>query len=109
MPKRRKDGPPDEPVELTRVGTVEAQILVARLQAAGIAATVSGPGTIGNLVAVQFADGARVMVRREDLDAAEQLLADGGGDESRVPVDDADLLAQAEAAGGDDYDDGARV
>jgi hypothetical protein len=109
MPKRARVGPPDEPVELTRVGSIEAQIVVGRLRAAGIDAVVSGPGSIGNLVAVQFADGVRVMVRRFDLDAAHALLAEAGGDDAPVPVDDAELLAQAEAAGPDDYDDGARL
>ena len=111
MTRRPRSGPPDEPVELVRVGSIEAEILAGRLRDAGIAAGVSGPGTVGNLVAVQFSDGCRVMVRRDELDRAEALLAEfGGTDPSVGSVDDAELAAQAEEAGeGPDFGDGAVV
>lgn len=94
-----------------RVSTIEAEILAGRLRDAGIAAGVSGPGTIGTLVAVQFSDGCRVMVRRDDLERAEALLAEfGGTDADGGAVDDTELAAQAEEAGGEsDFGDGARL
>ena len=93
------------------MGNIEAEILASRLRDAGIAAGVSGPGSIGNLVAVQFSDGCRVMVRRDDLARAEALIAEfGGTDPSVGSVDDGELATQAEEAGGDsDFGDGAIV
>ena len=111
MTMRRKPGPPDEPVELVRVGSIEAEIIASRLRDAGIAAGVSGPGSVGNLVAVQFSDGCRVMVRRDELDRAEALLAEfGGTDPGGGSVDDDELATQAEEAGEQsDFGDGAVI
>jgi hypothetical protein len=110
MPRRRRDGPPDEPVELVALPDTEAQIVAAKLRTEGVDAVVFAAGTAADLVAIQFSHGSRVMVRRDQLDAATALL-DEWGDPGPAgdAVDDAELSAQAVAASDDDRGDGARV
>ena len=111
MARRPRSGPPDDPVELVSLGSTEADLVASRLRAEGIDANVFAVGTTADLVAIQFSHGSRVMVRRDELEAAAALLADWGGPDAPGPgVDDAELGAQAVAAGDDaDFGDGAVV
>ena len=89
----------DDPVELVNVSAVEAEMIAGQLRGAGILAQVNNVGTAGQLLAVQFTEGSRVMVRRADLAAARTTMeAVSGIDEASAPVDESDLAAQAEAA-----------
>ena len=89
----------DDPVELANVSAVEAEMIAGQLRGAGILAQVNNVGTAGQLLAVQFTQGSRVMVRRVDLGAAQRAMEDVSGiDEGSARVDPADLAAQAEAA-----------
>ena len=66
--------PQDDTVELLRTNPIEAEVIVARLRSEGIAAAVFGSegyDAYGPLFA--NADGARVMVRRADLQVAGAL------------------------------------
>jgi Putative prokaryotic signal transducing protein len=98
-------------VEVTRVSAVEAEMVAAQLRGAGIAVAVLGVGTAGDLAAVQFSYGSRVMVNRSDLEAAQVLLADlFDSREPPPPIDDAALAKLAdEAAGFSDPETGAIV
>lgn len=111
MARRPRSGPPDEPIELVSLSATEAEIVASRLRAEGIDAVVFAAGGTADLVAIQFSHGSRVMVRREALEAASALLAEWGGpDAGDAGISDADLTAQATAAGDeDDHGDGARV
>jgi hypothetical protein len=90
-----------DPVELVNVSAVEAELVAARLRDRGIPAGVLAVGTAGELVAVQFTQGSRVMVSRRDLPAARAEVADlfSAGMVTSVVDDDA-VAAQAEAATG---------
>jgi hypothetical protein len=70
--------PDDDVVELTTTNPAEAQVIAARLRSSGIPATVfgGGDGNAGYGAAIDFAEGARVMVRRSDLAAATRLAAE---------------------------------
>ena len=107
MARRRKDGPPDEVVELVGLPDTEAQIVASRLRDEGIDAQVFASGSVADLVAIQFSHGSRVMVRRDAFDAAAALLAQWGAPGARV--DDAELAAQAGASGDAEFGDGAVV
>jgi hypothetical protein len=111
MSRHTRTGPPDEPVELVSLGNTEADLLASRLRAEGVDATVFAAGTTADLVAIQFSHGSRVMVRRDELAAASALLAEWGGPDAPDPgVDDAELGAQAVAAGDEaEFGDGAIV
>ena len=86
-------------VELTRVPAVEAEMVAAQLRGAGIRVAVLGVGTAGELCVVQYSYGSRVMVRREDLEAARTVLSDlFDGAPRATPIDDEALGALAEAA-----------
>jgi len=61
----------DGVVELTRVQPIEAEVIVARLLASGISATLGADSVYPSLT---FADGASVFVPAEDLLRAEALL-----------------------------------
>jgi Putative prokaryotic signal transducing protein len=66
--------PDDDTVELLRTNPIEAEVIVARLQSEGIPAAFFGSegyDSYGPLLA--NADGARVMVRRADLEVATAL------------------------------------
>lgn len=58
-------------VELTRVQPIEAEVLVARLHAAGIAATLGADSVYPSLT---VANGVPVLVAARDIDAAMGLL-----------------------------------
>ena len=65
----------DDTVELLRTNPIEAEVIVARLQSEGIPAAFFGSegyDSYGPLLA--NADGARVMVRRADLEVAAALV-----------------------------------
>jgi hypothetical protein len=111
MARRRVDGPADEPVELVSLSATEAEIVASRLRTEGIDAVVFAAGGTADLVAIQFSHGSRVMVRRDELKAASALLAEWGGpDAGDAGISDAELTAQATAAGDeDDFGSGARV
>ena len=74
--------------------------MAAQLRSAGIEASVLGVGTAGELVAIQYSEGSRVMVRRRDLSAARAAIADLDLSAASADLDDANLAAQAEAATG---------
>jgi hypothetical protein len=65
-------------IELTRVQPIEAEVIAARLRAAGIAATV-GPDSI--YPSLTFANGVPVFVPAEDAPRAEALLEETDEDE----------------------------
>jgi Putative prokaryotic signal transducing protein len=86
-------------VELTRVSATEAEMVAAQLRGAGIRAAVLGVGTAGELSVIQYTYGSRVMVRSDDLEAAQTLLSDlFDGADPAAPIDDATLGALAEAS-----------
>jgi hypothetical protein len=58
-------------VELTRVQPIEAEVIAARLRAAGIPATAGADSVYPSLT---FADGVPVFVPAEDAARAEALL-----------------------------------
>jgi len=97
----------DDPVELGRFGPIEAQSIAALLRSGGIPATLReiSPFTGQAGPALGFAEGSGVLVRRADLDVAEALVrqSDDG------TFTDEDLAAQAEAAAGTDFGNGAVV
>ena len=57
---------------------VEAQLIVGMLEANGIVATISADDAGGQEPQWQLTDGVRVIVADEDLDAAQQLIAESG-------------------------------
>ena len=107
MARQRRDGPPDEPVELVSLPETEAQIVASRLRDEGIDAQVFASGSIGDLVAIQFSHGSRVMVRRDALETAAGFLVAWSGPDAAVS--DADLAAQAGAGAETEFGDGAVV
>jgi hypothetical protein len=69
--------PDDDTVELLRTNPIEAEVIVARLQSEGIPAAVfesEGYDAYGPLFV--NADGARVMVRRADVEVAATLTSE---------------------------------
>jgi hypothetical protein len=65
--------PGDGIVELTRVQPIEAEVIVARLRASGIAATAGADSVYPSLT---FADGVPVFVSVENAPRARALLED---------------------------------
>jgi hypothetical protein len=65
--------PGDSVVELTRVQPIEAEVIVARLQASGIRATVGADSVYPSLT---FADGVPVFVALQDAPRARAVLED---------------------------------
>ena len=102
-------------VELARFGGFKAEVIAAQLRSAGVPAAVFGVGTAGLLSAVQFSEGSRVMVRRIDLSAAQELtralLESEGFNSANEPLSDVELgdLAEAAALNNDLPDNGAVV
>jgi hypothetical protein len=97
--------PADDPVELTRLGAVEAELLAAQLRDAGIPTEVSDVWAGGELVAVRYSEGSRVLVRRADLERGLALLDEFDREPDHgAPIDPDDLAAQAEAAADDQSD-----
>jgi hypothetical protein len=94
-------GSDDDSIEVVRVGAVEAELVSAQLRSAGIQAAVVAVGTAGEQAPIQFSEGSRVMVRRADVRAAREALAElpgVGGPPGEL--DAAVLAAEAEAAAG---------
>lgn len=97
--------PGDDPVELTRLGAVEAELLAAQLRDAGIPTEVSDVWAGGELVAVRYSEGSRVLVRRADLERGLAFLDEfDSKPDHGTPIDADDLAAQAEAAADDPSD-----
>ena len=93
--------PDDDLVQVATTNAVDAELLAAQLRGAGIRAAVFGVGTAGELVAVQLAEGSRVMVRRADRERAEQFLAELGDlPSSTAPISDDELASLAEESEG---------
>src|SRR5882757_7925399 len=63
-------GPDERVVELVRLPVVEADLVAAQLVDAGIRAAVFKVGTAGDLAALQYSEGCRVMVTEADLERA---------------------------------------
>ena len=89
--------PNEKLVEVANVPAVEAKALIAHLRSADIASTVMNVGTAGELSALQYSEGSRVMVRVSDLTSAQQVLHDIFGADA---VDAAELAVLAEQATG---------
>jgi hypothetical protein len=64
--------------EITRVQPIEAEVIAARLRAAGIPATVGADSVYPSLT---FASGVPVLVPAGDAARAEALLAEGQDEE----------------------------
>jgi hypothetical protein len=94
----RPDDPHDDLVEAARVPFGRGGLVVAALQSAGIAAFEFDNATFAHPVAI--VQGSRIMVRRDDLAAAEGIVADVFSEAAMTPLSDAELAAQAEAAAG---------
>ena len=80
LPGEEDEGAHHRVVELTRASAFEADVIVARLRAAGLRATNPGPEIYGSL---SFAQGIPVFVAEEDLDAARAVL-----EEHLTPTDE---------------------
>ena len=105
--------PDDDIAEVMRANSgVEAALIASELRAAGIPAAEYGDATAGMLGTIDHMEGARVMVRRDDLDRA-TVIAQQVVDRERQPVDPVDDAALAmlaeESAGYSDPDTGAQV
>jgi hypothetical protein len=84
-----------------------AELHAGVLRASGIPVSIVGvsPFTGEGGAALRFSEGAQLLVRRRDLEAA-RAIVERPADE---PISDAELAAQAEAAAGDEFEDGAVV
>lgn len=69
--KRRSERPRHEVVELTRVQPIEAEVIVARLRAAGVPAIVGADSVYPSLT---IAYGIPVFVPAEDVTRARDVL-----------------------------------
>jgi len=100
-------GSPDDPVELTRVSAGLADLLAGALRASGMPVTVVGVSPLAGDggAALRYSEGAQLLVRRRDLAAARAIIERTDD----APISDAELAAQAEAAAGGDFGDGAVV
>ena len=99
--------PDDDTVEIAWLGPTEADLLAGELIASGIPAMVVGvsPLTGEAGAALRFAEGSRLLVRRRDEEAARAIVERP----PNQPISDDELAAQAEAAAGTDFGDGAVV
>jgi hypothetical protein len=68
--------PDDDTVELLRTNRVEAEVIAARLQSEDIPAVVFDADPYGSGPLLTSSEGARVMVRRADLDVAAALATE---------------------------------
>jgi hypothetical protein len=75
---RQAKAPKDGVVELTRVQPIEAEVIAARLRAAGIPATVDADSVYPSL---SFADGVPVFVPAGEAPRARALLEEEDEDE----------------------------
>jgi hypothetical protein len=64
----------DDLVEVARIGEIEAELIAARIRGAGIDAVVFRTGAGSSQPTLTYAEGARVMVRRRDAEAAAALV-----------------------------------
>jgi hypothetical protein len=93
--------PDDDLVAVATTNAADAEMIAAQLRGAGIPAAVFGVGTAGILLTVQFTEGSRVMVRRADLEAAENFVAElAEAADATAPIDDETLAALAEESKG---------
>jgi threonine dehydrogenase-like Zn-dependent dehydrogenase len=92
--------PDDDLVEIATTNAVDAELIAAQLRGAGIQAAVFGVGTAGELLAVQLAEGSRVMVRRADRDEAERFVAELDSSAATTPIDEEELGSLAEKSKG---------
>ena len=97
----------DDLVELVHLRPTEADLVAGELRASGIRAEVVGisPFTGDGGPALRFAEGSHIWVRRRDHGAARAMLDRPG----HGAISDAELAAQAEAAAGTEFGDGAVV
>ncbi len=106
-------GPDDDLAEVIRVNSlIEAELIASQLRAEGIPAAEYGDATAGMLGIVDHMEGARVMVRREDLGRATVIVQEVVDREQIPPTaeGDAELTRLAEEADGySDPDTGAQV
>jgi hypothetical protein len=72
--------PQERRVELERLQPIEAEVVAARLRAAGFDATL---GPIPVYESVGFSDGVPVLVFESDVEAAWALLNDDGGSQGQ--------------------------
>jgi hypothetical protein len=106
-------GPDDDIAEAFRANSfVEAQMIASTLRAAGIPAAEYGDATAGMLGTLDHMEGARVMVRRDDLGPATVIVQEVV-DRERLPATpegDAELTRLAEQSEGfSDPQTGAQV
>lgn len=95
-------------VEVMRVGIAEAELVAARLRAAGVPATVFAVGTAGELASIQYSEGSRVMVRRGDAADARRVVIDLFEEpDTRGQISDEELARLAEVACDDRGDPGS--
>jgi len=93
--------PDDDLVPVATTNAADAEMIAAQLRVTGIRAAVFGPGTAGLLMALQFTEGSRVMVRLADRDAAEKFIADLSATAgAAAPIDDDTLASLADASKG---------
>ena len=93
--------PDDDLVAVATTNAVDAEMIAAQLRGAGIPAAVFGVGTAGALIAVQYSEGSRVMVRRVDREAAENFMADLSQTTiATAPIVDETLASLADASKG---------
>ena len=99
--------PDDDPVELARLPANVADLVAGELRASGIPVTLVGvsPWAGDGGPALRYTEGAPLLVRRRDLTAARAIIERRDGE----PISDEELTAQAEAAAGADFGDGAVV
>jgi hypothetical protein len=71
----RKSHDHEEVVELMRAQPFEAEVIVARLQASGIGATVVGADSV--YPSLNFVDGVPILVAAGDAARARAVLEDG--------------------------------
>ena len=95
----------DDVVELVRLPATEADLVAGALRASGIPVTLVGVSPLSGDggPALRYAEGVPLLVRRQDLRAARAVI-DRTADQ---PISDEELAAQAEAAGGSEFGDGA--
>ncbi|HEY3831000.1 MAG TPA: DUF2007 domain-containing protein [Acidimicrobiia bacterium] len=105
--------PEDDIVEVYRAnGVMEAELIARELRAAGIRAAEYGDATAGMLGTLDHMEGARVMVRRDDFDAATVIVQEVIDREKipATPEGDAELTRLAEESKGfSDPETGAQV
>jgi hypothetical protein len=72
---RERADPGDDLVEVARLGVVEAELVAGKLREAGMKVAVLGNEVGGGYPQLWHAEGARIMVRRRDAEAAGSVLS----------------------------------